>query len=78
MAICQYLTVDELCSIYDKRPTCCRNFPNRNNIKCIDSNRCDLNCEKCTDKCCKHIYIYDKNVISSLNIKCNDCNQVWD
>jgi len=77
MAICPHLTAEELCTIYDDRPKCCRTFPNRVHPNCIDAYRCDLNCKECKDKCCKHILLTDKNFISSLDVSCNQCKQIW-
>lgn len=82
MSICPYLNSDELCSIYNIRPECCRNFPNKSNPKCVDAFRCDLDCKNCKDKCCKHILLtvdsdYESDFIASLNIKCDSCNQEW-
>ena len=58
---CPYLNADELCSIYETRPSCCRNFPNRNTgmfcseTKCVYDALGNLDCANCKDKCCKHL-----------------------
>ena len=84
MPRCPYLNEQELCSIYEDRPQCCRAFPNVANPHfCSDSYRCDLNCTACVDKCCKNIYIAvsgeakPQDFIDALNIPCENCNQKW-
>lgn len=69
---------DELCSIYETRPQCCRNFPNRNEgMFCVDS-KCNNDCINCKDKCCRHIEGTDvKNIIQILDISCNDCKRIY-
>jgi hypothetical protein len=69
--------VDGLCRIYESRPQCCRNFPNREHPNCIDAYRCDLNCKDCVDKCCNHILLTDEGFVQSLNIECDSCKQTW-
>lgn len=58
--VCPYLDKDELCSIYDTRPECCRNYPGKGikypfTTKEIHS--CDSNCSACVDKCCKNVQV---------------------
>jgi hypothetical protein len=89
MAVCPFLNEAELCSIYEDRPACCRNFPNRPSSFCGDAHRCNLNCVACKDKCCKHIcmlpsmaasggdIITPTMFIEALSISCEQCHQTW-
>jgi len=80
---CPYLTVDELCSIYDQRPDCCRNFPKT--VTGFIAGRCDLDCKNCRDKCCNYIELDSLSdnppkpidFIRSLSVKCDDCRQCY-
>jgi len=79
---CPYLNADELCSIYETRPSCCRNFPNRNTgmfcseTKCVYDALGNLDCANCKDKCCKHLEmeVFD---IKLLNISCSTCKETY-
>lgn len=79
MPRCPYLTKEELCSIYDNRPKCCRNFPNRQEGSfCYIPNRCNLNCKECKDKCCNYISLDESgDFIISLDITCDKCAEKW-
>lgn len=70
--------VNGLCSIYDTRPSCCRNFPNRNlGMFCADS-KCDEDCANCKDKCCTHIVAPSPDlVIAVLSITCSECQNIY-
>ena len=83
MAIsCPYLDENELCSIYEVRPSCCRNFPNGNSgmfcsdTVCVYDSLGNLDCKNCKDKCCKHLEmeIFD---IKLLDISCTKCKEVY-
>ena len=82
MVKCPYLTENELCSIYEDRPKCCRNFPNRNpgmfcsETKCVYDNLGNLDCVNCKDKCCNHLEmeVFD---IKLLDITCIECNEKY-
>ena len=82
---CPYLTEDELCSIYETRPECCRSFPNRNSPNCYVPDYCDLDCKNCKDKCCNYISLDSESsnppkpidFYRSLDIKCDNCTQCW-
>ena len=79
---CPYLNADELCSIYETRPSCCRNFPNRNTgmfcseTKCVYDALGNLDCANCKDKCCKHLEmsVFD---IKLLDISCSTCKETY-
>ena len=79
---CPYLNNDELCSIYETRPSCCRNFPNRNEgmfcseSKCVYDANGNLDCVNCKDKCCNHLEmeVFD---IKLLDISCSTCKEVY-
>jgi hypothetical protein len=79
---CPYLNADELCSIYETRPSCCRNFPNRNTgmfcseTKCVYDALGNLDCANCKDKCCKHLEmeVFDINL---LDISCLTCKETY-
>ena len=81
---CPYLTKDELCSIYETRPECCRSFPSKS-PNCYVPEWCDLDCKNCKDKCCNYISLDSKtgnepkpiDFYRSLNIKCENCTQCW-
>ncbi|WP_082542395.1 MULTISPECIES: YkgJ family cysteine cluster protein [unclassified Mesorhizobium] len=79
---CPFLTADELCSIYDTRPECCRSFPSKS-PNCFVPDWCDLDCRNCKDKCCNYISLDDKtktlpaDFYRSLDIKCEDCTHCW-
>jgi hypothetical protein len=77
MPRCNHLTKEGLCDIYDTRPECCRNFPNRLHPNCVDAYRCDTDCENCKDKCCENVTLTHDDFVKSLNINCNDCKQKW-
>lgn len=63
---CPFLK-DEKCSIYEKRPLCCKNYPHTNgyckDTFCIVTQRNKNTlasshlCSKCNSKCCKRILI---------------------
>jgi Fe-S-cluster containining protein len=79
---CPYLNNDELCSIYETRPSCCRNFPNRtlgmfcSETKCVYDALGNLDCANCKDKCCSHLEmeVFD---IKLLDISCSTCKEVY-
>jgi hypothetical protein len=81
---CPHLNEKELCSIYETRPSCCRNFPNLNKgMFCSDSyKRCvydslgNLNCANCKDKCCNHLEMKTFD-IKLLNISCVECKEKY-
>lgn len=81
--ICPYFK-NELCSIYDKRPSCCRNFPNRtegmfcSDSECVYTVEGELDCENCLDKCCRHI-VADKveDILKVLDTSCEDCKTIY-
>lgn len=76
MIVCPYFN-DELCSIYDQRPQCCRSFPNRTSgMFCADS-KCDEDCISCKDKCCRHIEGEGTDVFELLNISCSECQNKY-
>jgi hypothetical protein len=81
---CPYL-VDSKCSIYDKRFSCCRNFPQKQGY-CSDAD-CDLGnghcCDNCEENCCENILvpknsIVDKAFIGKLmDIDCDTCRRLF-
>lgn len=79
--ICIYFK-EEKCSIYEDRPSCCRNFPNRSEgmfcskTKCVYDKDNNLDCANCTDKCCRHLEmdIFD---IKLLDISCSECKEKY-
>jgi len=77
--ICPYLK-NELCTIYDIRPACCRNFPNTGaGMFCSDAN-CDSNCAACVDKCCKHLEANSDDaeaIIKVLSVTCSSCKSMY-
>ena len=76
MKVCPYFK-DELCSIYDQSPQCCRSFPNRTSgMFCADS-KCDEDCINCKDKCCRHIEGEGTDVLELLNISCSECQNKY-
>ncbi len=82
MPRCPYLSKEELCSIYDSRPSCCRSFPNRTNSNCYIPDYCDVDCKNCKDKCCNYISLSTGtnepiDFFNNLNIECDNCTQCW-
>lgn len=84
--ICPHLNSEELCSIYERRFNCCRNFPNRTSgmfcsttTKCVYTYQGELDCFNCKDKCCKHILVeIDKQFNSAiLDIDCITCTEKY-
>ena len=83
--ICPYLDSKELCSIYEDRPSCCRNYPGKgikfpftDHIK----HTCNEDCINCVYKCCKHINVLkDKispqDIIERLTMSCNSCGKTF-
>jgi Fe-S-cluster containining protein len=81
---CPHLNEQELCSIYETRPSCCRNFPNRNEgmfcsdsyKTCVYDSQGNLDCASCKDKCCNHleIAVFD---IKLLDISCAECKEKY-
>ena len=78
---CPHLNSEELCNIYETRPTCCRNFPGKAK-KFPFSDRvihtCNQQCNTCVDKCCKQIFLATEHpvpddFIKSLTTECADC-----
>ena len=75
--ICPYFK-NELCTIYETRPLCCRNFPNREEGMYCSTSKCDNDCLNCKDKCCRHIAIKDlTNFIQILDITCDTCKRIY-
>ena len=82
MIRCPYLDKDELCSIYENRFSCCRNFPNRNSgmfcaeAKCVYDALGNVDCMNCKDKCCNHLEmeVFDAKL---LDISCLDCKEKY-
>ena len=79
---CPYLDENELCSIYDNRPNCCRNFPNRESgmfcstTVCVYDAAGNLDCMNCKDKCCNHLEmeVFD---IKLLDMSCSTCKATY-
>jgi hypothetical protein len=82
---CPYLK-DDLCSIYDTRPTCCRNYPGKGrkfpfSKKVIHT--CDSVCSACPTekKCCSNIMVTIPNPTPEQVYKfldqtiCETCNK---
>jgi hypothetical protein len=70
--VCPFL-VDNRCSVYKKRFSCCRNFPRQGNFYCSDSDcqvlkkgigkntkKGTLVCIACQDNCCSQILVPKK------------------
>ena len=86
---CPYLDEQELCSIYEARPGCCRNFPNStpgmfceaSAVKCTYDAAGNLDCFSCKDKCCRHLAIPDFTpvweVVKLLDISCIECKEIY-
>ena len=69
---------DEKCSIYNVRPECCRNFPNRQKGMFCSESVCIETCAECKDKCCRHIEATEnKDIISLLNLTCSECREKY-
>lgn len=86
--ICPYLDENKLCSIYEFRFNCCRNFPNKETgMFCSETPRCvydakgNVDCFNCKDKCCEHLEIPDNTpiweVVKILNISCIKCKETY-
>jgi hypothetical protein len=86
--ICPYLDENKLCSIYEFRFNCCRNFPNKETgMFCSETTRCvydakgNVDCFNCKDKCCEHLEIPDNTpiweVVKILNISCIKCKETY-
>lgn len=86
--ICPFLK-DELCSIYNDRPSCCRNMPNStpgmfcyDHLKCVYDSDGNVDCKNCADKCCKHLQIPDNtsklDVLRHLTMTCDECKVKYD
>lgn len=85
---CPFLN-GSLCIIYNERPSCCRNFPNKEGI-CADY-ECDLlnsdpdveACKLCKNQCCarisypKNMEINKKFVNNLLNMDCKTCSELY-
>ena len=83
--VCPYLDSNELCSIYEDRPLCCRNYPGKgikfpftNHIK----HTCDQDCANCVGKCCESISVLKwqtspEDIIRHLSISCDSCNKTF-
>jgi Fe-S-cluster containining protein len=84
--ICPFLDKDELCSIYETRPSCCRSYPGKGRkypftAKIIHS--CDSNCSACINKCCKNVQIATNatptpaDFLEGLNVSCSECPKTF-
>ena len=81
--VCPYLhPVSETCTIYDKRFSCCRNYPQKeegmfcNDSKCVYDANGNLDCGSCKDKCCKHLAM-DVFKIELMDMSCQECKSVY-
>lgn len=86
---CHFLK-DGKCSIYDKRPNCCRNFPQKNGFcsksKCIlpvSSKHSLSTCSKCKENCCEYVLV-PKNIkitkiflMKWMNMDCKTCRKFF-
>ena len=86
---CPFL-IDHMCSIYNDRKNCCRNFPNKNGIcaeyTCLlENNDSDPSiCTECGNTCCKRI-VYPKDMsfnldflMDFLDMDCETCSKFFD
>lgn len=82
--VCPYYTEQGLCSIYERRPQCCRSYPGKGKkFPFADhvSHICDSDCPNCKTRCCTQITIL-KNVIQTpeefilgLDHSCANCKK---
>ena len=83
LVICpKYDTNTGLCTIYDSRPECCRNFPGKGKkypFKNEIVHTCDSKCNVCLTKCCTQIGIPINMeptwevVLTRLQMSCTEC-----
>lgn len=79
---CPLLDSNGLCTIYENRPSCCRNYPNKtegmfcNDNKCIYDEQGNLDCFNCKDKCCNYLRM-DTFDLDKMNISCEECKEVY-
>ena len=86
---CPFFGKDGKCTIYSKRPKCCRNYPQKesycSNENCgmFASGTKKIDCSLCKDKCCERILV-PKNIVATkeffidwLDIDCDACREVF-
>ena len=79
---CPLLSDEGLCTVYETRFSCCRNFPNKNegmfcsDKKCVFDANGNIDCMNCKDKCCNYLAmdVFDTKL---LDMSCEECKETY-